>query len=91
MAAGVSDRYGIPEPTGGWYVAIRNLREAHELMREMALDSHHGVDSLGNVFQRQIEAMIGAVDSHWRQAYMKTAMTPARVIIRDDGTIEPLP
>ena len=74
----MKDRLGVPEPTGAWDIAIRNLRQAYELMEEMNIDSHHGVDSLGNVFRRQIEAMIGAVDQHWRQAWWKTATTPAR-------------
>lgn len=79
------------EPTGPWAQAIDHLRLAHELMKRMVLrDPVLRAQSLGDVFEHQIEMEIGSITNHYRQAYYETATKPTRVIMRDDGTIEPL-
>ena len=84
----MSERYGVPPATGAWHLAMEHLRQAYILMENMKVDSHHGVDSLGNVFRRQIEAMIGTIDHHWQREYMKVATQPATVVIPLDEVAE---
>jgi hypothetical protein len=79
-----TERYGVPEPTGEWYLAIRNLREAYELMKHMTFDDARGPYSLDEMYRQQIEHMIGSIDQHWRWSYMKIATQRVEVVIPRD-------
>jgi hypothetical protein len=79
-----------PRPTGAWDMVIEHLTRAHELMEEMHLAEPFEEDSLGNIFKRQIETMIATVTTHYQALWWEIATKPVRVIIRDDGTVEPL-
>ena len=79
-----------PPPTGSWDEVIRHLRAAHELMARMDLDDPFQEQSLGDIFKRQIEQMIGTVHQHYARIYWEIATRPADILLRDDGTIEVL-
>lgn len=78
------------EPMGGHAEAIRHLQLARAALDQIRVDMFAGrVATLGNIYGRQLDALVAYVRADWDRAWRETAVQPTTVIIRDER--EPWP